>query len=219
MLIKKTILSIRSRGLKETFLIIVYDLIFSIRYGAKFNESIKLNSLRINSPNRIHGVPYKASSYYYVKLAFRNLPVDFKKSFLIDFGSGKGNVILMAYNLGFQKILGIEFAQELASSSEEKIKKMIGKNSNAEITIINTDAVSYAIPPDSNVFFFYNPFNNSVFEKVLDNIEKSLNLSKRKIFIVYINAVISFDLFSRYGYSEIFKHSSREKTEILILNK
>ena len=211
--------SIRSRGLKETILVILFDFIFSLRYSAKFNEAIELNSLRINSPNKKNGVLYQGTSYYYAKLAFRNLPVDYMKSSLIDFGSGKGNVLLMACKLGFKRIIGIEFAEELARSSREKIKKIMGEKSNIELTIINTDAAFYTIPRDYNVFFFYNPFNINVFEKVLINIEQSLEEKKRKIFIIYINAVIDFEFFSKYGYSQIFKHSSKEKTEILVLSK
>lgn len=114
--------SIKSRGLKETILIIINDLLFSLRYKVKFEESIPLNFLKISSANKINGISYQGSKYYYVKLAFRNLPVDFTQSFLIDFGSGKGNVLLMSHRLGFKKILGIEFAKDLVLASKKTLR-------------------------------------------------------------------------------------------------
>ena len=219
LLVKKTVRSIKSRGLKETILVIFYDFIFSLRYSTKFNEAIELNSLRIDSPNKKNGVLYQSSSYYYAKLAFNNLPLDFTISSLVDFGSGKGNVLFMAYKLGFKKIIGVEFAEELVQFSKERMRRIKISASSSDIAIIHSDAAAFLIPEDTNVFFFYNPFNRNVFERVLDNIEESLSRNKRKIFIVYINAVIGLDMFSKYDYSEIFKHSSKEKTEILILSK
>ncbi|MBK9097324.1 MAG: class I SAM-dependent methyltransferase [bacterium] len=217
--VKKVVRSIKSRGLKETILVIFYDFIFSLRYSTKFNEAIELNSLRIDSPNKKNGVLYQSSSYYYAKLAFKNLPVDFTKSSLVDFGSGKGNVLILAHKLGFRIIIGVEFAEELVHFSKERMNRIIRSASSSDIKILHSDAASFTIPKDANVFFFYNPFNRNVFEKVLNNIEESLSRNKRRIFIVYINAVIGLDMFSKYDYSEIFKHSSKEKTEILILSK
>jgi len=195
------------------------DIKFSFRYKINLKESVPLKTLTINSLNKNYGVDYQGSSYHYVKLAFRNLPVDFSKIRLIDFGSGKGNVILMAQEFGIKEIIGVEFAEELVLLSKQRIKRIKNNNSFSNINIICSDASSFFIPDDSNVFFFYNPFSQNVFEKVLDNIEESLKRHYREIFILYINAVISFDMFLKYGYSEIFKHSSKEKTGILILNK
>jgi SAM-dependent methyltransferase len=211
--------SIKARGLKETLLIIINDLLFSLKHSVKFNESIPLNYLNIASSNRINGVLYQSSSYYYVKLAFQNLPIDFKHSSIIDFGSGKGNVLLMLNRLGFKKILGIEFAEDLILASKKNIKNIQKKHSDSEIGVICTDAVQYDIPSTYDVFFFYNPFNRSVFEKVLINIERSLELKKRTIYIIYINAVISEEMFLKFNYKRIYSHSSKIKTEILILAK
>ena len=216
---EKIISSVKSRGLKETILIIFYDVFFSITYKMKFKESIPLDKLKISSENRNNGVTYQRSSYYYVKLAFQNLPINFNQSAVIDFGSGKGDVLIMINQLGFNKILGIEFADELAIISENYIKQKIGNNTNSEIEVICCDAASYEIPGNYNVFFFYNPFNNTVFEKVLTNIERSLKIENRVIYIIYINAVISKDMFLKFRYKLIYEHLSKKKSEILIFSK
>lgn len=218
-LIAKTLRSVTSRGLVETIKIIYYDLLFSIKYKMKFKESVPLDKLEISSSNRDFGVTYQRSSYYYVKLAFKNLPINFKESSLIDFGSGKGDIIIMTHRLGFKNILGIEFARELVNASENYIRHRIEKNTKTELKVLYCDAATYEIPGNYNVFFFYNPFNRFIFEKVLENIDLSLKKNNRKIYIIYINAVISEELFYQFNYKLIYKHKSKKKLEILIFSK
>jgi hypothetical protein len=217
--VRKIKRSILMRGTLETILIIIYDLIFSLKFNIKIKESTPLELLNIDSGNKIHAIPYQGCSYYYFKMAFRNLPLDITRSSMIDFGSGKGNVLLMAYNLGIKKVLGVEFAKELVEEGNKRIIKKLGKNYNSKIKIIHRDAVNFEIPTDYNVFFFYNPFDSVVFEKVLFNIDRSLEIKKRKIFLIYINVMVNIELFAKFNYNLIFNHSNEEKSEVLILSK
>lgn len=218
-LFKKINRSIIARGFKETTLIILNDLLFSFRYKVSVKESVPLDFLDISSPNRVNGNPYEGASYYYVKKALRSLPVDLSTSALIEYGSGKGNVIIMSSEFGFKQILGIEFAKDLAIQSERNIETKIGEKTKSKIKMICCDATFYEIPAEYNVFFFFNPFNSIVFEKILINIDQSLTSKKRDIYLVYVNPTINTDLFIKYKYNIIFNHSSKEKPEILIFSK
>ena len=66
----------------------------------------------------------------------RHLDVDYARFTFIDFGCGKGKVLLLAAELPFQRIIGIEFSPALARVAEENLKSYRGKRrcSNVQVT-------------------------------------------------------------------------------------
>ena len=58
-----------------------------------------------------------------------------------------------------------------------------------DFKIVNTDASLYEIPPDADCFYFFNPFDAIILDRVMQNIYKSLAISNRRIIIIYLNAL------------------------------
>jgi hypothetical protein len=61
--------------------------------------------------------------------------------------------------------------------------------SRAEFTLVETDAAEYEFRPDETVFFFFNPFRRLVMEKVLQNIQNSIHLHPRPVWVILNRAV------------------------------
>jgi predicted RNA methylase len=101
----------------------------------------------------------------------------------IDFGSGKGRVVILAAKMGFKKVIGVEFSKELCDICNQNIRKL--KLDNVEI--INEDAVKLEIPINTSVFFFFCPFSEQVFLKVLDKVSLSILKTPRKAYVVSVN--------------------------------
>jgi hypothetical protein len=53
------------------------------------------------------------------------------------------------------------------------------------VEIVETDALTYELPPEPTVFFLYRPFEISVAERMGDRIMESLRKHPRKIFVLY----------------------------------
>jgi 16S rRNA G966 N2-methylase RsmD len=109
-------------------------------------------------------------------------------SVLVDFGCGKGRVLLVASEYGVKLARGIEFAEELcviARSNCEALKSR--RKTLTAFEVVNCDAARYAIKHEENVFFFFNPFDKKILTQVIDNIISSLKSSDRKVLIVYNN--------------------------------
>lgn len=111
----------------------------------------------------------------------QHIPASVKKGRFIDFGSGKGRALILAYEAGYQHVTGVEFEPSLCQQARENLVK-------AELNyveIIEQDAAAYPVPEDSTLFYFYNPFNIRVLEKVLANIVDSISHNPREAYIVY----------------------------------
>jgi 16S rRNA G966 N2-methylase RsmD len=113
-------------------------------------------------------------------LRFINLQPDTDNYTFIDLGCGKGRMLLIAAQNGFQKIIGVEFASELVAVARENIRKMALEN----ITVINADAIEFVFPPGNLVVYMYNPFQNKVLRPVLENLRRQLS---GVLYIIYRN--------------------------------
>ena len=182
--------SLRDQGIKTTLLklnMLVADYLFDIRYGTDTCAWSELNELTIESDNRKSGFRYQPTRVLLLKKVFSAieplLPAD---SVLVDFGCGKGRILLVATEFGFREVRGVEFAHELceiARKNGEIYKNQTGNG--FEYRIIEHDASQYEIHEDENVFFISNPFDGKILSAVLANIAASLQKKYRKILIIY----------------------------------
>lgn len=207
--------SIFSRGILDTFFLVYWELVFFLRFHVKVRETIPLSQFSIKSRNISGGNPYESCNYYYYRQAIRKLRVDKNESVIIDFGSGKGNVLIMSVLAGFGKIIGVEFARELVEESEIIINNKLNVKKRNRIQIINCDVVDYKIPEEANVLFFFNPFTKEIFEKVKININSSHEKKPREIFIVYVNPMCE-EIFANGKYEEIYRKRNKNRTDWVI---
>lgn len=141
-------------------------------------ESIGLNSIESES--------YETTKIFELKRWLKLVPlnIDFVA---IDFGSGKGTVVLeLAKHKNFKKIYGVELSEKLSNISKKNI--YIKKTHNIEILTMNAIETPTNIINEANFFFFYNPFPFEVFEKVFEKIKISIQSYNREVVIIYFNA-------------------------------
>jgi hypothetical protein len=114
----------------------------------------------------------------------RNLPLKDRGDYtFIDFGSGKGRMLLIASAYGFRRLCGIELRKELHDQAWKNFRQFQnGDGCRAESA--NVDAASYEFPKQKLVAFFYNPFGREVMGKVLGNLAASLDRYPRDVWVV-----------------------------------
>lgn len=138
---------------------------------------------------------------------------------LVDYGSGKGRIVFyFNYRLGIPTT-GIEvnevafshLTQNLANYAETFPKKA------ADIILTDEKAEEYEVKPTDDIFYFFNPFTISIFEKVMHKIEQSLEKHPREADIIlyypgvaysyYLDRHSSFDLIQTIKNPKYFLNS------------
>lgn len=108
----------------------------------------------------------------------------------IDLGSGTGRALLIASELPFKKIIGIEFSPNLHRIAEQNVLNFTSDRQKCRnIELVCSDVVEYRVPAEDTVFFLFNPFQRPIVEKVLEAIQASLQNHPREILIIYYNPV------------------------------
>jgi hypothetical protein len=118
------------------------------------------------------------------------LPISYTEYEFIDFGSGKGRALFLASLFPFKKIIGIELSEYLHDCAIKNIQTFDSiHQSCSNISLECADATNYELSGDSAVLHFYNPYGSELMRTTIHNIEKSIRLQRRSIFIVYFNPV------------------------------
>jgi SAM-dependent methyltransferase len=176
---------------------------FDSKFGVITKACISLDELEMTGGNAKFGAFYEAIRPTEFDEVISCIRIRHEEFFFIDFGSGMGRALLLASELPFKKIVGVEFSRRLHRTAMENLCKYKSESQKClDIESICMDATQYQIPREKAVFFFYNPFKGEVMAKVLDNIRKSLEKNPREAFILYYNPVC-IELFEGTAFEEL----------------
>ena len=173
------------RRLTQTYVDERYDR----RYGVKTAGYTHLHELVIDSPNKDLGIRYQPTTHKRKVAMFANLPRDVSEFSFIDFGSGRGRVLLFASEIKFKQVIGVEFSEELHVSAVENIARATHVRKCPTIQPVHADATKYPLPAGPLVLYFFDPFRDEVMQQVLSNIKQAYLSSPRKIYLMYLAPV------------------------------
>ena len=164
---------------------------FDRAYGVDTDGDIAgwtyLSDLNIHSPNWIEGSDYRPIEPERFSECFASLDIPFEDFTFIDFGSGKGRALLMALDLPFRHVIGLEFSAELHQAAQRNIRCTSGRRrdrggwSRAAWTLR-----IFVLPAEPCVLYFNHPCTEAVFIPVLEKIRRSLEEHPRDLWLVYL---------------------------------
>ncbi len=189
---------IRTYGWVATSAVVAKNVRFSIRHALekRFDSrfrvdtagSMALEELAIDSDNKSHGVYYEPTPPHVFQHILSKLDIDHREFEFVDFGCGKGRVVLLATRYPFRKITGIEFAPELAEVARRNLATFTDKAQQCtNVEVLCLDATRYEIPGTRAVLYFFNPFDSIVMDAVARNLEASFRHNRAEKFLIYYN--------------------------------
>jgi hypothetical protein len=163
---------------------------FDLKFHVDTSGEIHLSELDIQSPNSAFGNSYQPSA---PKMFFEMLgSVDIRHGdyTFIDFGSGKGLVLLLASTYPFRRIIGVEFSPQLHRIAEQNIRNYQNPSQQCRnIELLLGDVVEYRVPEEPIVLYLFNPFDEKIMEVLVENIRRSLDVHPRPVFVLYKNPI------------------------------
>jgi SAM-dependent methyltransferase len=102
----------------------------------------------------------------------------------VDIGAGKGRALLLASQIPFRKLIGVELSAELARIAQTNVdrwqsaRRMGGSRST--IHVLHQDALQFCWPRTSLLVFLYNPFACELVEQLLERLEGAARRSSAR---------------------------------------
>jgi len=149
---------------------------------------VALEGLTVRGGNRARGHDYRPSPYFMFEWALSAVDDDFSRLSFVDYGAGKGRVLLLASQHPFAAVGGIEFAEELHDNAAMNISQFPRsrmKCRNVECAL--DDAVNIGTVDGDAVHYFFNPFAPEVFAEVLKGIVASYHARPRRLYLILID--------------------------------
>ena len=106
----------------------------------------------------------------------------------VDLGCGKGKALLVAAELGFARVVGVELDPALAAVARENVRRHAPRRRAAATPeVLERDAREVEWPAGPFVLFLYNPFGEPILRDVLERLGAALLERPRKVHVVYMN--------------------------------
>jgi SAM-dependent methyltransferase len=159
---------------------------FDKQYGIRTSGFLPGSVLRLPDPDKKNSLGVQPSI---IRRALNLLPHHNNATFL-DLGCGKGRALVVASEFPFRSVIGVEISLELVRVAKKNAQVM-GQNlpEQTPITVVNGNALDYALPEGNLIVFLYNPFGEYLIRGLLTKIETALLKKDSSIWVVYINPV------------------------------
>ena len=166
------------------------DAYWERRLGVRTEGMVTKANLDVSEADSIDYVPMRYRAVFSV---LRMLPGDRSNDVFVDFGCGKGRVVVVAATFPFKAVIGVELSRALAAVARDNVERM-KRRAARSIEIVCANASEFAIPLDASVLYFFNPFRGETLRQVLSNTRRSIELHPRTVSIVFFNNDLFEDL-------------------------
>lgn len=130
----------------------------------------------------------------------------------IDVGCGKGRAMLVASELAFRRVVGVELNPGLAAIARKNINLWTAMHAEdptastaSPMELLEQDALELDLPPGAVVLFLFHPFEAALLEQFLDRVEAQIATRKKPLLdILYVNAECRSVFEERGHYTRLF---------------
>ena len=125
--------------------------------------------------------PYEPTPYS-VLMRLANSGLIHKKDVVLDYGCGKGRVDFFLSYQTKAKTIGIEYDERIYQSALDNQQTAV---SGVKTEFVLAKAEEYAVPPEVNRYYFFNPFSVELLQKVMARIIESYYENPREMFLFF----------------------------------
>jgi SAM-dependent methyltransferase len=116
-----------------------------------------------------------------------NGPYSSRDYVFIDIGCGKGRALMLASDLPFRRVVGVELHPALVSIARKNLVKWkASAHACDDIEVLNADALEFPFPESPTLLYVFNPFDAHLTQLLLDRIQAVSLTRSADIDIIYM---------------------------------
>jgi hypothetical protein len=182
-----------------------FDRTHSVDTGGKIHPAAMHD---IESENWIYSSTYEPTRVELFEQMIGASDIEPHRFSFIDYGSGKGRVLLLAARFPFRRVVGVEHSPKLHRIAERNLRSIrFADRRSGPVESICMDAVQFRIPEEPVVLYFFNPFNRTIMHSVRDNVVRSYQGNPRSIVVIYLRPMHS-DVWDEVGFLKRYAWSN-----------
>lgn len=208
---------------------------FDAEYGVRTSGLIAGRHLQSGHRNDRHATAYYgvAPSVFHslVRRWRRSGPAaPLKETTFVDLGAGMGRAVLLASELGFKGMVGVELHPTLAAMARKNVSlwratgppstgsgqafgKLRAGSARGPVRIVEGDAVEFVLPEGPVLVFLFNPFGAAVLRRLLKGWRTTLAGRAQALDLLYVNNEQEPVLESTQGWRRLYLGKVRRSKE------
>ena len=164
------------------------DLAFDRRWGTDTSRGLSTRELGYNADRLGQYRRYDPSSEAMLHDPVRALALDPADHDFIDYGAGKGRVLMLAMAMGFRTVTGVELSAHLCAIAKANLDRFTAQNTGLKpAAILNGDATAHRPSGRAILAYFYNPFDAAIMTQVRRRLEGTLEQGTASVTVIYAN--------------------------------
>ena len=201
---------------------------FDLEHGVRTSGLVAGRHLKTGSPHDRHNTAYygiSPSVFHALIRRWRRIRPAFalEEITLIDIGAGMGRAMLLAAEMPFRAVVGVEMHPALVRIARQNLAiwRKAGRL-RAPVRMVQEDAVSFRFPDGPCIAFLFNPFGAVVMRRFLRHCLQSFQDRPGKFDLLYANHEQEHILehqkgFVRYFQGQVKRSRSDAKADHAIL--
>ena len=105
----------------------------------------------------------------------------------LDIGAGKGRAMLLAADLPFRRIVGVELHPALAAAARENLEGYRVRHKPPPMQLIEADVMDLRLPAGPCLVFLFNPFGAVLLDRFLVKLIRTFRDRPNQLDVLYIN--------------------------------
>jgi SAM-dependent methyltransferase len=181
-------------GATQAAAAVIFEWMVDTRYGISTRGVLENSDVLDAAAQVPDGYAYQASPLGKFRRLIAASGVTPSETSFVDLGCGRGRALVLAAELGFRTVIGVELDPVLAEQAEENVTRWIGARSAGQddgrkFSVQRCDAASIALPTGAVIVYLYNPFGSETLNRVLDVIIPAASTGLSSVTLCYYNPV------------------------------
>jgi SAM-dependent methyltransferase len=110
-----------------------------------------------------------------------------QKTAFVDVGAGKGRAMLLAAELPFRRIVGIELHPSLAAAARRNVERFALHHQAPPMRLEEADVMRLRMPAGPCCVFLFNPFDLVLMDRFLDKLAHDFRGREEDLDLLYVN--------------------------------
>lgn len=162
---------------------------FDVALGTETSGVIGSEALDVDRATAKQMQAYIGAQPSIVRRTLERLP-DRELYTLVDIGCGKGRPLIVASELSFHAVTGVELSATLVATARRNAATIQERfPARPAITVIHGNALQWRPSSDRLVLFYYHAFSREVLTTFIRSLERDLAEREMHAFFVYLNPV------------------------------
>lgn len=164
------------------------DRAFDGRWKTDTSTGVSIHELGFAQDEIAHYRRYDPSSEAMLRDPIASLGIDPTEFAFVDYGAGKGRVVLLAMEMGFLPVTGVELSAPLCRIARSNLAIFGAQNPSLPMArIVEADATTVQPEGRKIVAYFYNPFDAVIMARVRRRLEDALRNGAERVIVIYAN--------------------------------